>query len=125
MNNRQPFFLVKTMNKNDVQEKIQETLKNIREDRNTAKKLLQPIILMVEKDSGNRDLQRDIGQVANKYIENIQKSNEQLIKLVQLMQKSQDDEAFDGFSAEETNNIFSAFENDERIKIKEKEEEDG
>ena len=111
------------MNKNDVQEKIQETLKNIREDRNTAKKLLQPIILMVEKDSGNRDLQRDIGQVANKYIENIQKSNEQLIKLVQLMQKSQDDEAFDGFSAEETNNIFSAFENDERIKIKEKEED--
>ena len=100
-------------------DKIQETLKNIREDRSIAKKLLQPIILMVEKDSANRDLQRDIGQVANKYIENILKSNEQLIKLVQIMQKEGDDDAYNGFSSEETNDIFSVFENDEKVKTEE------
>jgi hypothetical protein len=63
---------------------IEETTTNIREDRAMAKSLLMDAISdMKISDSARKEL----GPIAAKYVENLQRSNEQLVKLAALIQK--------------------------------------
>jgi len=68
----------------NLDEYIEETTTNIREDRAMAKSLLMDALSdMKQSDSARREL----GSIAAKYIENLQRSNEQLVKLSALIQK--------------------------------------
>ena len=65
---------------------IEEATRNIREDRALAKTLLIDAMNdMKQTDSARREL----GSVAAKYIENLQRSNEQMVKITALLQKQQ------------------------------------
>jgi len=63
-----------------------EAISNIREDRKTTKKLLEEL---VDYMSSGNDKHREVGVVAAKYVETLQRSNEQLVKIVSLLQKRQ------------------------------------
>jgi len=65
---------------------INEVITNIRKDREVTKELLSDIIVYL---SGNEERHGEVGTVAAKYVETLQRSNEQLVKVVTLLQKSQ------------------------------------
>ena len=63
---------------------IEETTTNIREDRAMAKSLLLDAISDMKLSDSAR---KELGPIAAKYVENLQRSNEQLVKLAALLQK--------------------------------------
>ena len=63
---------------------IEETTTNIREDRALAKSLLMDAINDMKLSDSAR---REMGSIAAKYVENLQRSNEQMVKLAALLQK--------------------------------------
>jgi hypothetical protein len=63
---------------------IEETTTNIREDRAMAKSLLMDAISDMKQSDAAR---KELGSIAAKYVENLQRSNEQLVKLAALLQK--------------------------------------
>ena len=70
------------MSKTDDQ--IKKALENIDEDRKVTKELLQDAIKYVAVDEARH---RDVGMVMAKYVETLQRSNEQLVKVIGLMAK--------------------------------------
>lgn len=65
---------------------LKEAIGNIRTDREVTKELLNDLIVYLSKDEARH---REVGQVAAKYVETLQRSNEQLVKLVTLLQKKE------------------------------------
>ena len=63
---------------------IEETTTNIREDRAMAKSLLMDAISDMKVSDSAR---REMGSIAAKYVENLQRSNEQMVKLAALLQR--------------------------------------
>ena len=72
--------------KETVKKYIQNATKNINDDRAATKTLLMS--LMQYMQSGE-DRHREFGLIAAKYLETLQRSNEQLVKLTALMQKKE------------------------------------
>jgi hypoxanthine-guanine phosphoribosyltransferase len=65
---------------------IDEAIANIRDDRETTRELLDDAMRYLSKDVSRH---RDIGQTLAKYMETLQRSNEQLVKLCGLMSKNE------------------------------------
>ena len=65
---------------------IQEAIANIRNDREITRELLDDAMQYLAKDESRH---RDIGLTLAKYVETLQRSNEQLVKVVNIMSKSQ------------------------------------
>ncbi len=65
---------------------LQEAISNIREDRKVTKELLDDVFQYLSK---NESYHREVGGVAAKYVETLQRSNEQLVKVAALMQKKE------------------------------------
>ena len=63
---------------------LKEAIGNIRKDREVTKQLLNDHIIYLSNDESRH---REVGQVAAKYVETLQRSNEQLVKLVTLLEK--------------------------------------
>ena len=91
-----------------LDEIIQKTLANIEEDRLVTRDLLEDAMGYLAKDEHRH---REIGLTLAKYVETLQRSNEQMVKVASLIQKEEKQE--DGISKEEMDNIFSAFSEDE------------
>jgi folylpolyglutamate synthase/dihydropteroate synthase len=70
------------MSKTDDQ--IKKALENIDEDRRVTKELLQDAIKYVAVDEARH---RELGVVMAKYVETLQRSNEQLVKVIGIMSK--------------------------------------
>lgn len=68
---------------------IKEAIDNIREDRETTRELLDDALRYLAQDQSRH---RDIGQTLAKYVETLQRSNEQLVKLCGLMSKNEKSE---------------------------------
>jgi|TARA_R110002020_G_scaffold29483_11_gene92953 hypothetical protein len=67
-----------------LQEFIEKSIDNIKEDRAVTKTLLTSLMkYMVVSE----DRHKEVGMIAAKYVETLQRSNEQLVKLTALMQK--------------------------------------
>jgi hypothetical protein len=76
------------MSKNsDVDTLIGEALDNIRDDRKLAREFLNEIANQIAADSDNN---RGLSPVAAKHIETMQRSNEQLVKIIGLKSKNQE-----------------------------------
>tara|TARA_Y100001937_G_C6992230_1_gene272604 strand:- start:258 stop:554 length:297 start_codon:yes stop_codon:yes gene_type:complete len=71
----------------DVDTLIGEALKNIRNDRKLAREFLNEIANQIASDADNN---RGLSPVAAKHIETMQRSNEQLVKIISLKSKSQE-----------------------------------
>lgn len=85
---------------------ITEAVDNIRKDREITQELLQDAIKWLSKDESRH---REIGVVMAKYVETLQRSNEQLVKVVGLMSKKEKES---GLSSEEMKNIFEMISED-------------
>ena len=66
-----------------LEEYINEATKNIREDRALASKLLTDLIISM---GGQADHQ-SVGIIAAKYLETLQRSNEQLVKITSIVNR--------------------------------------
>lgn len=64
---------------------IDEVIGNIRDDREITRELLNDAIKWLSKDESRH---REIGIVMAKYVETLQRSNEQLVKVVGIMEKN-------------------------------------
>ena len=80
---------------------IEETTTNIREDRAMAKSLLMDAISDMKLSDASR---KELGPIAAKYVENLQRSNEQLVKLAGLLQKQRSTQF--GLSANDKEQLF-------------------
>lgn len=88
---------------------LEEAIKNVREDRKKALSLLEDLAEFIGQ---SQDRHKDVGQTAAKYLETLQRSNEQLVKLTALMQKSKDDE-FGDLDRDDTESLYDEFEGDD------------
>ena len=73
------------MSKQNLDNLIIEALDNIRSDRKIAKEFLNEIANQIANDSDNN---RSLSPVAAKHIETMQRSNEQLVKIISIKQKT-------------------------------------
>lgn len=87
---------------------MEEAVNNIREDRDRALSLLKDIADFIGQ---NQDRHKDVGVTAAKYLETLQRSNEQLVKITALMQKSKDDE-FGDLDKDDTESLYDELEGD-------------
>jgi len=71
---------------------IQEAIKNIRNDRDITSTLLADLLMEINK-ADTTEVHKDLGFVASKYVETLQRSNEQLVKLTSILSKKQDSSA--------------------------------
>ena len=65
----------------------EQAIRNILEDRAAAKSLLTDVMLYIKKSD---DRQREFGLIAAKYLETLQRSNEQMVKLTSIMNRRDD-----------------------------------
>jgi len=75
------------MSKNDLNNLIEEALENIRKDRRSAQEFLNELANQIASDS---EQNRSLSPVAAKHVETMQRSNEQLVKIIALQQKNRD-----------------------------------
>ena len=68
---------------------IEKAIKNIEEDREITRELLDDAIKWLAVDDARH---KDIGMTLAKYVETLQRSNEQLVKLCGLMTKNEKSE---------------------------------
>ena len=85
---------------------LEEAVLNIREDRKRALSLLNDIADFIGQ---NQERHKDVGQTAAKYLETLQRSNEQLVKISTLLEKNNKDEYGD-LDKEEANSIYEELE---------------
>ena len=67
-----------------IDEYLVEAIDNIREDRDVTKELLDDVIQFLAKGESTH---RDVGLTAAKYVETLQRSNEQQVKISGLLLK--------------------------------------
>ena len=85
----------------DLDKHLANAIKNIEEDREVTRELLDDVMRLLAKDEENH---KYAGQVAAKYVETLQRSNEQLVKIVGMLQK--ENTATAAITDMDKNNIF-------------------
>ncbi len=80
---------------------IEESTTNIREDRAMAKSLLMDAIGDMKLSDGAR---KELGPIAAKYVENLQRSNEQMVKLASLLQRQKSQ--YSGLTTDDKEQLF-------------------
>ena len=65
---------------------IDEAIKNIRDDRDITSTLLTKLFVEINK-ANDSDSHKSLGFIAAKYVETLQRSNEQLVKLTSILSK--------------------------------------
>jgi len=90
--------------KKSLQEYILDTTKNVEEDRAITSKLLKDLIDTMDKHKEEKYTHKNFGEIAAMYLETLQRSNEQLVKIATLIQRNES--VKDGFSKMERDNIF-------------------
>jgi hypothetical protein len=94
--------------KKQLNELLDKTIKNIEEDRGVANKLLTDLLIYMAKTGDSSH--QTIGHVAAQYLETLQRSNEQLVKIAGLVQKQEN--ASKGMSALERDGLFDIIKED-------------
>ena len=69
----------------DLEDFIEETVRNIRDDWAVTKSLLTDLLVFIKESNRNH---KEVGHVAAKYVETLQRSNEQLVKIAGMLQKN-------------------------------------
>jgi|TARA_R110000824_G_scaffold97859_2_gene233604 hypothetical protein len=74
------------MKNNDIDSLVNEALGNIRDDRKAAREFLNEIANRIATEP---DQNKHLSPVAAKHIETLQRSNEQLVKIISIQKKDQ------------------------------------
>jgi|TARA_Y100000034_G_C6876125_1_gene400695 hypothetical protein len=91
----------------DLDTYLDEAIKNIREDRAITATLLTDLVVYLK---ASEERHREIGPVAAKYVETLQRSNEQLVKIASLIQKKRASKV--DLTEEDKNEIFDMLSED-------------
>ena len=86
----------------DLDHYLEQAVKNIKEDRKITRELLDDVVRYLGKNEENH---RSVGLTAAKYVETLQRSNEQLVKVSSLIQKQQAGTS-NGLSEDDKADIF-------------------
>ena len=86
---------------------LEEAIKNIQDDREVTRELLDDVIRYISK---NEEHHKYVGQTAAKYVETLQRSNEQLVRISGLIHKQQSGDA--GLSDSDRADIFDMLQGD-------------
>jgi hypothetical protein len=70
----------------NVNDYIEESITNIRNDRALTSTLLTDLLLEMKKTS-DLESHKQLGLIASKYVETLQRSNEQLVKITAILTK--------------------------------------
>ena len=88
---------------------IDEVISNIREDREITRELLDDAIKWLSKDESRH---QQIGIVMSKYVETLQRSNEQLVRVVTMMSKKDNSQGLTAQDKEELYDFISSEDKD-------------
>lgn len=80
---------------------IAEAIDNVRKDRDITRRLLDDVMIYLSKSD---ERHREVGLTAAKYVETLQRSNEQLVKVASLIQKEEKKET--GLTDDDKKDIF-------------------
>ena len=94
--------------KKKVDNYIDEALANIRNDRDITRELLDDAIKWLSKDDARH---KEVGIVMAKYVETLQRSNEQLVKIINMVSKK---ESSEGLTASDMESIYSAISEEDK-----------
>jgi hypothetical protein len=89
------------MAKQNLEDYIEQATRNVTDDRAATKSLLMGVMKYMQTGD---DRHREVGLIAAKYLETLQRSNEQLVKLAALLQKKE--KGVDGISDEDRQELF-------------------
>lgn len=87
-----------------LQQYIEETTNNIENDRAVASKLLLDLVDHMNKHAEDKYTHKNFGEIAAMYLETLQRSNEQLVKLTAIVQRQEGEK--EGMSKKERDAIF-------------------
>ena len=82
---------------------LEEAIDNIREDRQVTKGLLDDIMQYMSNDQHSH---KEVGQTAAKYVETLQRSNEQLVKVSTIIHKRESAPGALGLSDRDKDDLF-------------------
>jgi hypothetical protein len=85
----------------------EEAIDNVRADRDQTKELLKDLVKYLSNDEHRH---KEVGIIAAKYVETLQRSNEQLVKIAALKQKEVVDNT--GLTEDERSEIFDKLNED-------------
>lgn len=86
----------------NLDKQIESVITNIQSDREITLELLHDVMKYISTDSHKH---AEVGHVTAKYIESLQRSNEQLVKMTAIMLKREDSE-YGSFSDDEKESIY-------------------
>jgi len=86
---------------------IKEAIDNIRDDRAITKRLLNDVMVYLSK---NEERHKEVGMTAAKYVETLQRSNEQMVKISTLLQKKESKQS--GLTSDDKKEIFDLLQGD-------------
>tara|TARA_A100001515_G_C4476331_1_gene178585 strand:+ start:153 stop:446 length:294 start_codon:yes stop_codon:yes gene_type:complete len=87
----------------DLDAYLTEAIENIRQDREVTKELLSDVMQYMSQDQHSH---KEVGQTAAKYVETLQRSNEQLVKVSTLIHKQQSLTGHQGLSDRDKDDLF-------------------
>ena len=90
---------------------IEEAVDNIRKDRETTQELLNDLIKIAAQSDHNH---KEVSIAAAKYVETLQRSNEQLVKLASLVQKEEKTNSSFSLSGTDKDSIYDMIQNDDK-----------
>jgi hypothetical protein len=94
----------------DLNAYLTEAIDNIRQDREVTKELLDDIIQYMSKDQHSH---KEVGQTAAKYVETLQRSNEQLVKVSTIIHKRESAAGNFGLSDKDKDDLFDMIKGEE------------
>jgi phage shock protein A len=87
----------------DLNAYLAEAIQNIRNDREVTKELLDDVMQYMSKDESSH---KEVGQTAAKYVETLQRSNEQLVKVSTIIHKRESTIGHLGLSDKDKDDLF-------------------
>jgi len=97
----------------NLEKYIEEATKNISEDRAATKTLLMTVMKYIQS---SEERHQNAGLIAAKYLETLQRSNEQLVKIAALIQKKESS-SNEGITAEDKKELFDLIQNGEEVDV--------
>ena len=82
---------------------LTEAIDNIREDREVTKELLSDVMQYMAQDQHSH---KEVGHTAAKYVETLQRSNEQLVKVSSIIHKQESATGHRGLSPQDKDDLF-------------------
>tara|TARA_Y100001963_G_C6650250_1_gene385355 strand:- start:312 stop:605 length:294 start_codon:yes stop_codon:yes gene_type:complete len=96
------------MAKPDLENCLDAALENVKNDRALALTLLTDLMKYIQVEEARH---KEVGLTAAKYLETLQRSNEQLVKLSSLLYKKNNEEV--GLTSDDKEDLYSLIQNTE------------